>query len=347
MEGKMKVAVMTGIKQMEIREREIPTPKSDEVLVKIEYVGICGSDVHFFEQGQLGNWKVDCDLVLGHESGGTIVEVGADVKDLKVGDRVALEPGVGCGKCEMCKKGLYNLCENIDFMAIPHQRDGVFLEYYAHPASMCFKLPENVDTMEGALIEPLSVGLHAVNISGAKMGQSAVVLGCGCIGLVTIMALKAAGIDEIYAVDVLDKRLAKAKEVGAMQVINGKEQDAVEVIRALPGGGCDLVFETAGSEFTTLQSGKMVKKGGAVTLVGMCANSEIKYDIGSLSAAEARLYTIFRYRNLYPQAIKLVSQGKIPVKTIASHVFDFADIENGINYSIENKAEVIKGVIKM
>ena len=197
------------------------------------------------------------------------------------------------------------------------------------------------------MMEPLAVGLHAVNISGAKMGQSAVVLGCGCIGLVTIMALKAAGIDEIYAVDVLEKRLAKAKEVGAMEIINGKEQDAVKFIQSLPGRGCDLVYETAGAEFTTLQTAKMVKKGGAVTLVGMCANSEITYDIGSLSAAEARLYTIFRYRNLYPTAIKLVSQGKIPLKSIVSHEFDFEDIVNGINYNIENKADVIKGVIKM
>lgn len=345
MEGKMKVAVMTDIRKMEIEERDIPQIKPDEVLVKIEYVGICGSDMHFFESGRVGNWIVDEPLVLGHESGGTVVEVGENVTNLKVGDRVALEPGVGCGECEMCKKGLYNLCQDMDFMAVPHQRDGVFLEYYAHPAKMCFKLPDNVDTMEGALVEPMAVGLHAVNVSGAKMGQSAVVLGCGCIGLVTIMALKAAGIDEIYAVDVLEKRLQKAKEVGASMIINGKEQDAVKVIQAI--GGCDLVYETAGAEFTTLQTAKMVKKGGAVTLVGMCANSEITYDIGSLSAAEARLYTIFRYRNLYPTAIKLISQGKLPVKSIVSHEFDFKDIIHGINYNIDNKQDVIKGVIKM
>ena len=345
MEGKMKVAVMTGIRKMEMEERNIPTPKDDEVLVKIEYVGICGSDMHFFEAGRVGNWIVDGPLVLGHESGGTVVEIGKNVKNLKIGDRVALEPGVPCGECEMCKKGLYNLCKDMDFMAIPGQRDGVFLEYYAHPAKMCFKLPDNVDTMEGGLMEPLCVGLHAIDISQAKMGQSAVVLGCGCIGLVTIMSLKAAGIDEIYAVDVMDKRLEKARELGAMTVINGKNQDAVKFIQK--NGGVDLVYETAGSEFTTLQSAKMVKKGGAVTLVGMCANSEIKYDIGSLSAAEARLYTIFRYRNLYPMAIKLVSQGKIPLKKIVSHVFNFKDINEKMNYNIDNKAEVIKGVIKM
>ncbi len=347
MQGKMKVAVMTGLRKMELQERDIPTPKADEVLVKIENVGVCGSDMHFFESGRVGNWIVDGPLVLGHESGGTVVEVGKDVKDLKVGDRVALEPGLGCGKCEFCKKGLYNLCPDMDFMAIPHQRDGVFLEYYAHPASLCFKLPDNVDTMEGGLVEPLSVGLHAVSVSQAKMGMNAVVLGCGCIGLCTIMSLKAAGIDEIYAVDVIDKRLQKAKEVGAMEILNGKEVDVVDYIRNLPTKGCDLVYETAGSEFTTLQTGKLVRNGGAVTLVGMCANSEITYDIGSLSAAEARLYTIFRYRNLYPQAIKLISQGKIPIKSIVSHVFDFEEINEAVNYNIDNKSDVIKAVIHM
>ncbi len=347
MEGKMKVAVMKGIRDMQMEERPIPTPKDDEVLVKIEYVGVCGSDLHFFEAGRIGNWIVKDDLVLGHESGGTIVEVGKNVEGLKVGDRVALEPGVGCGKCEMCKKGLYNLCPDMDFMAVPGQRDGVFLEYYAHPAKMCFKLPDNVDTMEGGLMEPLSVGLHAVNLSGAKMGQSAVVLGCGCIGLVTIMSLKAAGIDEIYAVDVIEKRLNKAKEVGAMEIINGRDVDAVKYIQEKTNGGADLVFETAGTEFTTLQTGKMVAKGGSVTLVGMTPNAEITYDIGSLSAQEAVLHTVFRYRNLYPMAIKLVSQGKIPLKSIVSHVFDFKDIIEGVNYNIDNKADVIKAVIKM
>lgn len=348
MKGTMKVSVMTDLRTMVMEERPIPAIKPDEVLVKIEYVGICGSDMHFFEAGRVGNWIVDEPIVLGHESGGTVVEVGADVKDLKVGDRVALEPGVGCGECEMCKKGLYNLCPDMDFMAVPHQRDGVLLEYYAHPAKMCFKLPYNVDTMEGALMEPLAVGLHAVSVSGARMGQSAVVVGCGCIGLVTIMSLKAAGIDEIYAVDVLEKRLNMAKECGAKTIINGKDEDAVEAVRKLTNGvGCELVYETAGAEFTTLQTAKMVAKGGAVTLVGMCANSEITYDIGSLSAAEARLYTIFRYRNLYPTAIKLVSEGKIPVKKIVSHVFDFSKCGEAVNYNIDNKAEVIKGVIKM
>lgn len=346
MEGKMNVAIMTKARTMEWTEKEIPVPKKDEVLIKLEYVGVCGSDLHFYEQGRLGNWVPNDPLVLGHEPGGVVVEIGENVTSLKVGDRVALEPGVPCGTCDMCKKGLYNLCPDMSFMAIPNERDGVFSEYCAHPANMCFKLPNNVDTMEGALIEPLAVGFHAAEIADAKIGQSAVVLGAGCIGLVTMMVLKARGVTEIYAVDMIDKRLAKAKEIGATKVFNAKEENIEEFVKTLPGGGVDLVFETAGAEFTTRQSAKLIKNGGRVVLVGMCANPEIVVDIGSLSAKEGDLKTIFRYRNLYPTAIKAVSEGSIPLKSIVSHVFDFKDVIEGVEYNVNNKQDVIKAVVK-
>lgn len=347
MNGTMKAAVMTGKRQMVIEERPIPKAGPDDVLVKIEYVGVCGSDLHFFKEGHIGDYIVDEPLVLGHEPGGTIVEVGSNVKHLKAGDRVALEPGIMCGECELCKCGKYNLCEELDFMAVPHQIDGAFCEYYAHPAKLCFKLPENVSTMEGGLAEPLAVGLHAVNLSGAKMGQSAAVIGLGCIGLVTIMSLKAAGVDEIYAVGHHEKNLAMAEKLGAVKVLDSSKEDVLKFMKSLPGGGVDQVYETAGSEEATLMSAKMIKRAGKVTLVGMCAEGEVKFDFGSLFSMEGQVLTIWRYRNLYPQALKLISQGKIDVKQIVTHVFDFKDIQEGMNFNIDHKSEVIKAVIKM
>lgn len=160
MEGKMKVAVMLGIGKMGFEERDIPKAKDDEVLVKLEYVGICGSDMRTMKQVQLEIMLLNRLFVLGHEPGGTVVEVGKNVKHLKVGDRVALEPGKTCGHCEFCKTGRYNLCPDVVFFATPPV-DGVFQEYVAHEADLCFKLPDNVSTMEGALIEPLAVGFHA------------------------------------------------------------------------------------------------------------------------------------------------------------------------------------------
>ena len=211
MEGTMKVAVMEGIGKMGYTERPIPVPKDDEVLVKLEYVGICGSDMHYYEMGRIGDYVVEPPFVLGHEPGGTVVEAGRNVTHLKVGDRVALEPGKTCGKCKFCREGKYNLCPDVVFFATPPV-DGVFQEYVAHEADLCFKLPDNVSTMEGALIEPLAVGMHAANQGGAHLGQTAVVTGAGCIGLVTLLSLKAMGVSEVIVVDVMEKRLQKAME---------------------------------------------------------------------------------------------------------------------------------------
>lgn len=345
MKGEMTAAVMTALKTIEMQKRPIPVPKDTEVLVKIKHVGLCGSDIHFYEHGRIGDVVVDRPTVLGHESAGVIVEVGKDVKDLKVGDLVALEPGVGCGKCEFCKTGRYNLCPDVAFMAIPGY-DGAFTEYVAYPSDMAFKLPEGMDTIEGGLIEPLAVGFHAVNQSGIKVGQSAVVLGAGCIGLVTVMVLKMMGITDIYVADVIEKRLERAKELGASRVIKADVEDTIKTVMELTGGkGADAIFETAGSKITTLQTASLVKAGGTVTIVGMSADSVVPYNISALVWKEATLKTVFRYRNLYPTAIKAVASGQIPLKKVASHYFKFQDVQKAMDYNIENKNDVIKIVI--
>lgn len=218
MEGKMKTAVMLGIGKMGFEERDIPRVKENEVLVKLEYVGICGSDLHYYETGSIGAYVVEPPFVLGHEPGGIVVEAGKDVGNLKIGDRVALEPGKTCGHCEFCRTGRYNLCRDVEFFATPPV-NGVFQEYVAHEADLCFKLPDNVSTMEGALIEPLAVGFHAAMQGDAKAGQTVVVMGAGCIGLVTMMALKAMGVSKVYIADIVAKRLEKALELGADGVI--------------------------------------------------------------------------------------------------------------------------------
>ena len=251
MEGTMKTAVMTDIMEVEIQERPIPQPKDDEVLVKVEYVGICGSDLHYYESGRIGDFVVKPPFVLGHEAGGTVVEVGANVKNLKVGDRVAMEPGKTCGHCEFCKSGKYNLCEDVVFFATPPV-DGVFQEYVAHEAGLCFKLPDNVSTLEGALIEPLAVGMHAARQGEAKLGQTAVVTGAGCIGLVSLLSLKAMGVTKVIVVDVMEKRLQKALELGADAVINGKEEDTVARIQELTGA--DLVEIEAADSYPSSYS---------------------------------------------------------------------------------------------
>ena len=285
--------------------------------------------------------------MLGHEAGGTVVEVGSGVTHLKVGDRVALEPGKTCGHCEHCKEGKYNLCEDVIFFATPPV-DGVFQEYVAHEAGLGFKLPDNVSTLEGALVEPLSVGLHAAMQGGAHIGQTAVVTGAGCIGLVSLLALKAMGVSKVIVVDVIDKRLQKAKELGADYVINGKEQDTVaEIKRLTEGRGCDLSIETAGTQITASQLIQASKKGATIVFVGYSASGEMTLPIGMALDKELTFKTVFRYRNIYPMAIEAIAAGKIKIKDIVTDYFELDDIQHAMDACVENKAEIVKGVIRI
>lgn len=347
MEGKMKVAVMNGIGKMGFEERNIPNPKANEVLVKLEYVGICGSDLHYYETGAIGDYVVEPPFVLGHEPGGVVVEVGEAVHHLKVGDRVALEPGKTCGHCEFCKEGKYNLCPDVVFFATP-PIDGVFQEYVAHEADLCFKLPGNVSTLEGALIEPLAVGFHAAIQGDAHLGQKAVVMGAGCIGLVTMMALKARGVSEVYVVDIMEKRLEKAMELGADGIINGAKEDVAERARQLTDGkGMDLVVETAGTEITTRQAIQIAKKGSNVVLVGYSKTGEMNLPMSLVLDKELTFKTVFRYRHIYPMAIDAVASGKVNLKGIVTDIFQLEDAQKAMDYSVNNKADIVKAVIQI
>lgn len=347
MEGKMKTAVMFGIGKMGFEERDIPQPKDNEVLVQLEYVGICGSDLHYYETGAIGDYVVKPPFVLGHEPGGTVVEVGKNVKHLKAGDRVALEPGRTCGHCEFCKEGKYNLCPDVVFFATPPV-DGVFQEYVAHEADLCFKLPDNVSTLEGALIEPLAVGFHAAIQGDAHLGQKAVVMGAGCIGLVSMMALKARGVSEVYVVDIMEKRLEKALELGAAGVINGAKEDVVQKVNEITNGrGMDLVIETAGTEITTRQAIQIARKGSNIVLVGYSKTGEMTLPMSLVLDKELTFKTVFRYRHIYPMAIEAVAAGKVDLRGIVTDIFTLDEAQKAMDYSVNNKADIVKAVIKI
>ena len=347
MEGTMKVAVMTDIGKMGFETRSIPQTAPGEVLVKLAYVGICGSDLHYYETGEIAGKKVEMPFVLGHEPGGVVVEVGQGVTHLKVGDRVALEPGKTCGKCEYCQTGRYNLCQDVIFFATPPVQ-GVFQEYVAHQASLCFKLPENVGTMEGALVEPLAIGFYAAVTGEARIGQTVVVTGAGCIGLVSLMALRAMGVSKVIVTDVLDNRLEKAKEVGAFATINAAKQDVAAEVRRLTGGaGCDLVIETSGNEKSAGQAVEMAKKGSNIVLVGYSASNYMNLPISLALDKEITFKTIFRYRHIYPMAIEALASGAVDLKPIITNVFELDDIQNAMDQSLKNKQNIVKSVVKI
>lgn len=338
---------MTDLNKMETREIEFPVPKNHEVIVKMEYVGICGSDIHYYELGRIGDFIVDGDFILGHECAGEVVKVGSYVKGLKIGDRVALEPGVTCGHCEFCKSGKYNLCPDVEFLATPPYH-GCLKNYMAFPENMAFKLPDNVSTKEGALVEPLAVGLHAAAQGGVKLGHKVVILGAGCIGLVTLLACKAYGATEVIIVDVIEKRLECALKLGASHVINARNENSLKKIMELTGGkGADIVIETAGSEVTIKQAPYIAKRGGTIVLVGLAPKDVLEFDFMQIMSKEIEIKSVFRYRNLYPAAIEAIADGKINVKGIVTHEFNFKETKNAFDFVIKNKNDVVKAVIKI
>lgn len=332
---------------MVIQDAEMPEPKDDEVLLKVEYVGICGSDVHGFECGPFippkdPNQKIG----LGHECAGTVVKVGKKVTKIKAGDRVNIEPGVPCGKCKYCLEGKYNICPDVDFMATQPNYRGALTNYLVHPESFTYKLPDNMDTMEGALVEPAAVGMHAAELGQAGPGKKIVILGAGCIGLMTLQGCKSFGATEIVVVDVLPKRLEMALKLGASAVINGAEVDTVEKCKELIGElGADIVFETAGSLFTAKQAPYIVARGGRIMMVGT-HSQEVPVNFLKINR-EVTIQTVFRYANNYPMTIEAISSGRFDVKSMVTHIYDYAEVQRAFDESVNCKKDIVKGVIKV
>ncbi len=345
----MKGAFMRGLDNMIIKDMPKPTAGKGKVVVSLEYVGICGSDVHYYHSGRVGAYEVDLsqDYMLGHEAAGTVVEVGEGVTNVKVGDKVCLEPGVVDGTCEFCKEGKYNLCPDVQFLATPPV-PGCNEEFIEFPADYCFKLPENVTTKEGALIEPLSVGFHAANQANVGVGESVVILGAGTIGMTTLLSCKAHGAGKIIVADLIPAKLELAKKMGADVVINSGEQDVFEEVKkATDGAGAEKVFETAGSEVTIKQTPFLVKRGGTICLVGLSVKPEISYNFAQIMDKEVTITSVFRYRNIYPKAIAAVAKGAIDVKPLVTHEYDFADINEAYQEALTNKTDALKVMLKV
>lgn len=341
-----KAAFVLDKRSIKVMDSPRPGLKPGYVKVKVEYCGVCGSDVHHYMYLEEAFYPDIYPFILGHEFAGTVVETAKDVQNLKVGDKVCVEPGTFCGKCEWCKTGKYNLCRHMEFLSAPPV-NGAMREYITHPAELCFKLPENVSTLEGALVEPLAVGMNAVARSGIRVGQSAVVLGTGCIGLVTIMALKAAGITDITAVDLFDIRLNKALELGAARAVNTSGKDAVqEVLKYYEGTGPDFVFETAGNRHTAEASIYICKKGGTIMLVGNVVG-ETSLNLQRMCDKELTLLSNFRYRNIYPTCLEAISAGRIPVKEIISRIYPLDDAMEAFEDCINHKESMVKAVLKI
>lgn len=317
----------------------------DEVRIKINTVGICGSDVHYYTHGKIGNFIVKEPMVLGHEASGTVIEVGKNVKSLKVGDRICMEPGVPDLRSRTTMEGMYNLDPSVIFWATPPVH-GCLRETVVHPAMFCFKLPDNISYAEGALVEPLSVGLQAVKKANVKPGDVALVTGCGTIGLVTGLAALAGGCSKVIITDVVQPKLDIAASYDMIPV-NIKKQDLMDVVKKETNGwGVDIIFEASGNETAIAGIFQPLCPGGKVIFIGMPVEP-VPMNIVAAQAKEARMETVFRYANIYPRALSLLGSGKINVKPLITDRYKFADAVKAFDYAANPQPRSVKTVIEM
>lgn len=341
---------MYGIDDIRVENICMPAKlEPDDVLVRIKSVGICGSDIHFYKEGKIGTMAVVPPHILGHECSGEIAEAGSNVKHLRVGDRVAVEPGRPCGKCEFCQKGKYNLCPDMIFMSAPHPQkldEGAFVEYSIRPAGFCFKIPEHVSYDEGAMAEPLAVALQALKRGRVTAGQSMVILGCGPIALSILLTAKAYGCSEIYMTDIVEYRLKKAEELGALKAFNAAGTDYAAEIKKLTGGrGIDIVIDTTGNEKAYKAAVEIAMRGGVIVLVGMCADEMAQFNIGAVLDKELSIASVFRYDNVYRTAVNLLSSGMVDMMKLITHRIPLENIKEGLEIVAQRKDDCIKVVI--
>lgn len=329
----MKALVLEETKKLAIRDimvDELLGPR--DVRIALHTVGVCGSDVHYYQHGRIGQFVVREPMILGHEASGTIIEVGREVTDLHVGDRVCMEPGIPDPNSRASKLGIYNLDPAVKFWATPPVH-GVLRPTVVHPASFAFKLPDNVSYAEGAMVEPLAVGIHAANKARIQPGDVAVVMGAGPIGMVTALSALAGGCSQVIITDVQQPKLDLAATLGPIVPVNVREQNLMAVVNQLTDGwGVDIVFEASGNEHAAASVFEPLRPGGCVVLVGI-PSSAFPYHVSDAQVKEARVENVFRYAHVYARALALMSSGRIDVKPLITDRFAFDDSIAAFDYA--------------
>ncbi|TDQ41066.1 NAD(P)-dependent alcohol dehydrogenase [Aureibacillus halotolerans] len=341
----MKAAVLEHPLTISIKSLERPVPNAGEVLIKITAVGLCGSDVHYYEHGKIGRFVVEKPIILGHEAAGEIVGIGEGVTSLSVGQRVAIEPGMTCGECEFCRDGTYNLCSEVEFLATPPY-DGAFCEYVTMREEVVYPIPDSMSDETAALIEPFSVGLHAVRRGTLTEGETVIIMGMGPIGLMAAANARLAGASMIVAVDLEEKRLDMARQFGATHTVNLREGKLEEELAHITDGrGVDLALETAGHPDALRQAIQAVRRGGRVVIVGLPPVDEVSLPVPYMVDSELKLIGVFRYHHTYPDAIKLLSDGKVDITQMITGKYSLEETGAAFQAAIHDKANTLKMMI--
>jgi L-iditol 2-dehydrogenase len=333
----MRVSVLRGVGDVAVEERPVPQPERDEALVRIAAVGVCGSDVHYYEHGRIGPYTVEHPLVLGHEAAGEVVAVGTDVSRLEPGQRVSLEPGIPCRSCAQCLAGRYNLCPHVRFFATPPY-DGAFQEYVVLPAAFVYPIPDTVSDDAAALLEPLSVGVWACRRGEVSAGSRVLVTGAGPIGLVCAQAARAFGATQVWVSDVNPYRLALAERLGGVPV------DVSERPIGEHGLEPDVLLECSGNARATRDAIRTVARAGRVVLVGM-GSDDLPIPLPYVQDHELVLMGAFRYANTWPTAIALVASGRVDLDALVTDHYRLDDVEQALTVARRDPT-AIKAVVR-
>lgn len=321
----------------DLRVQDVPTPEPGrrEVLVEVTAVGVCGSDVHYYEHGRIGTHVVEAPMVLGHESAGRVIDLGDGVSKHAVGDRVALEPGVPCGRCRECRAGRYNLCRDVVFFATPPVH-GAFANYVVIHEDFAFRLPDALSDDAGALMEPLSVGVWACEKAGVSAGDRVLVTGAGPIGLLAQQCALAFGATEVTVSDVNPHRLEVARRTGATRTIDVRETP----LETLGDLEVDAMLECSGHPAALAQGIALVRPAGAVVVVGMGPEADATLPLALIQNRELRLTGTFRYANTYPTAIALAATQKVDLEAIITGHFGLEETERALRADHEDPRSV-------
>jgi D-xylulose reductase len=343
----MRALVLERQNELSLREIEIPEALGPrDVRIAIRNVGICGSDVHYYEHGRIGPFVVREPMVLGHEASGVVIEVGAKVSGLCTGDEVCMEPGIPDPTSKASRLGMYNLDPAVRFWATPPVH-GVMRTSVVHPADFTFKLPAGVSLAEGAMVEPLAVGMHAASKAQITPGDVAVVIGAGTIGMMTALAALAGGCSRIVISDVVQPKLDLAATLGPIAPVDVTRQDLVRTVNDVTAGwGADIVFEASGNEGAAAGVFDLVCPGGRVVFIGM-PGGPIAYDVVAAQVKEARVEHIFRYAHVYPRALALMGSGQIDVKPLITDRFPFEESIQAMEFARHMPPTSVKAQVEI
>ncbi|MHC4186861.1 MAG: zinc-dependent alcohol dehydrogenase [Planctomycetota bacterium] len=344
----MKAIVLTGIRQLELRDIHEPKiEKENDVLLKMEAVGVCGSDTHYYETGRIGDQIIEYPFVFGHECSATVEAIGRGVERVKVGDSVVVDPAMNCNNCDQCNSGRPHTCRQLLFLGCPGESPGCLCEYIVMPQERCYPTKGRINSEQGVICEPLSIGIYSVQQADLMKGQTYAILGAGPIGLSCLLSAQAKGFKDCYMTEKIPERIRTAEQVSSRWVGNPDKCDVVEEILKMEPTGVDVVFECAGEQETIDQAVQILKPGGKLMLIGIPRTDTISVGIHTFRRKEGSLITVRRQNNCTQLAIDMIAEGKIDVDFMFTHRFDLKYTNQALELVTGYHDGVVKAIINI